>query len=130
MWSEWYALFDDGRDGWLAEAQGFYMMSLEAQHEEAPPAAQVSVEDVYELNGEKFTVDDIRLVTYAGSEGELPFVYQHHFNAKSVDLRGPSKKFASILYGPEETTVFLGRYQDFDEFGFDYLREIDGWRRA
>src|SRR5688572_12411014 len=23
-WNEWYLLFDSGRDGWLAEAQGFY----------------------------------------------------------------------------------------------------------
>ena len=34
-WNEWYALFDDGRDGWLAEAQGFLMMSFAAP---APPS--------------------------------------------------------------------------------------------
>ena len=28
-WNEWYALFQDGRPGWVAEAQGFFMVSFE-----------------------------------------------------------------------------------------------------
>jgi len=28
-WNEWFMLADDGRKGWLAEAQGFYAVSFE-----------------------------------------------------------------------------------------------------
>ncbi len=43
FWNEWYALFDDTTEGWLAEAQGFYMMSFAAPELEkwAPPKSSV-----------------------------------------------------------------------------------------
>ena len=36
-WNEWYILFDDGRDGWLAEAQGFYAVLFEDVRGNVPP---------------------------------------------------------------------------------------------
>ena len=130
-WSEWYAQFDDGREGWLAEAQGQYMMSFEAFGGEVmlPPPGDIRVNAQVSLGGQMFEVDDIQQVTYAGSEGELPFVFQPGYRAVSVDLRTKEGLFGSILYGPDEPQLFVGRYAEFDEFKFDFLRELDGWQR-
>ena len=32
FWNEWCALFEDQRIGWLAEAQGFWMMKIGRAH--------------------------------------------------------------------------------------------------
>jgi hypothetical protein len=40
-WNEWFALFSDNRYGWVAEAQGFFMVSFEY----APPESCVSADD-------------------------------------------------------------------------------------
>ncbi|MEM0998107.1 MAG: DUF4178 domain-containing protein [Bacteroidota bacterium] len=130
MWSEWYALFDDGRTGWLAEAQGFFMMSFAVVESELPDARIIKVGLPIYLPQGKFIADDIRTVTYAASEGELPFIFKPGFKAVSVDFRNREGQFASILYGPEETQLFVGRYERFDAFSFENLKTIDGWTRA
>lgn len=129
-WSEWYALFDDGRDAWLAEAQGFYMMSFPLEGITLPPPSEIKVGTTFDTGGKRYIADDIRVVNYAASEGELPFVFKPGFKAVSVDFRNNTGGFASILYGPEEPQIFLGRYEQFDNFKFDFLRELDGWKRA
>src|SRR3981081_310847 len=35
-WNEWYAEFAGGVEGWLAEAQGFYMVSFETKDDKIP----------------------------------------------------------------------------------------------
>lgn len=130
MWSEWYALFDDGRTGWLAEAQGFYMMSFEVEGHTLPEPAKLRVGTKMDLPQALFIADDIRTVNYAASEGELPFIFRQNFKAVSVDFRSNDGQFASILYGPEETQLFVGRYENFDAFKFENLKQLDGWTRA
>lgn len=128
MWSEWWAAFDDGSEGWLAEAQGFYMMSKAVD-----PGPIQSPETLKELGneltieGQSYRIDDVKQVRYAGSEGELPFVFQPDKKGVSVDLRAPGGKFASILFGMGETQFFVGHYLKFSEFQFTNLRVLDGW---
>lgn len=127
-WSEWYALFDDGREGWLAEAQGFYMMSFARQY----PGGLPHPDDwepgkAVEVDGIKFVADDLRWVEYFGSEGELPFVYQQGYMGFSVDFRSKSGDFANILYGEDEPSFYVGRYQPFSSFSFSNLKEVHGW---
>jgi hypothetical protein len=130
MWSEWYAIFDDGRTGWLAVAQGFYMMSFEVEGYTMPDPQAVRVGSTMTLPEGRFVADDIRRVTYAASEGELPFIFRPGFKAVSVDFRSKEGLFASILYGPEENQLFVGRYEEFSVFTFENLKELDGWTRA
>lgn len=128
MWSEWWAVFDDGSEGWLAEAQGFYMMS-----EAIDPGPLQSPDDLKVVGTElpigdtTYRIDDVKQVRYAGSEGELPFVYQPEKKGVSVDLRAPGGKFASILFGMGETQLFVGHYLKFADFQFTNLRVLDGW---
>lgn len=128
MWSEWWAVFDDGTEGWLAEAQGFYMMS-----EAIDPGPIKSPDDLSAVGRElpigdtTYRIDDVKQVRYAGSEGELPFIYEPTKKGVSVDLRAPGGKFASILFGMGETQLFVGHYLKFAEFQFTNLRVLDGW---
>ena len=35
-WNEWYALFDDGRAGWLSEAGDLYVMTMPVEIDNPP----------------------------------------------------------------------------------------------
>jgi Domain of unknown function (DUF4178) len=128
MWSEWWAAFDDGSEGWLAEAQGFYMMSKAVdpgplQH----PDDLKSVGKELSIEGLTYRIDDVKQIRYAGSEGELPYVYYPDKKGVSVDLRAPGGRFASILFGMGDAQLFVGHYLPFTEFQFTNLRVLDGW---
>ena len=73
-WNEWYALFQDGRSGWVAEAQGFFMVSFET----AAPAGLAERDALtagkwIDLEGGRYQVMDRKETVCLGSEGELPF---------------------------------------------------------
>ena len=127
MWSEWYALMDDGRPGWLGEAQGMYMFSFKVDDYSNPPFHELRLGQNFQLRGLPYVVEDARNITYLGSEGELPYVFKANFKGQSVDLRGPGGQFANFLYGPHGNQMFMGEYLPFDDYEFDFLREIDGW---
>lgn len=129
VWNEWYALFDDGREGWLAEAQGFFMMSFpQAVPSSLPDAAAVKVGRRITLaSGQKFTVDDIKQATCVGSEGELPFPAPRGRESLSVDLSGPEATFANIEYAEDGRRLYTGKYVEFDDLKLSNLRELDGW---
>lgn len=130
-WSEWYALFDDGRQAWLSSAQGQYMMSFETEIPDILKSSKLSVGKSYKIGERDFIMDDIRKVSYAASEGELPFLFEQGYKATSADLRTEEDgMFANVLYGPEGPQLFLGKYMSFDTFNFQNLRTIDGWKRA
>jgi hypothetical protein len=127
-WNEWYLYFDNGKDGWLADAQGFYMMSFQyTDHLILPQLSSLNAGVPVTLNGQEFMVDDIREVTCIGSQGELPLRSVKGRKSTSVDLVGKNEKFANIDYSPECNRLFLGKYVDFDNFNFMNLRQIDGW---
>lgn len=128
-WNEWYALFDDGRAGWLAEAQGFWMMSFAVE----PPRDLPTLEAVrpgmsLRLTPRQFfQVDDIKQATCVGSEGELPIKAVAGRTSTSVDLTGAENRFASIDYADDGVRLYVGTYVEFDELRMSPLREIDGW---
>lgn len=126
-WNEWYALSGD-KVGWLAEAQGFYAFCYPVTGIQAPdinrmvPRSPVYIEQVGQMQ-----VEDARNVHCLFSEGELPFNAGLGRKSFSVDLTGSNLAMATVEYAPDETRIFAGRYQDFDDFQFQNLREIDGW---
>lgn len=126
-WSEWYLMFDDGTEGWLAEAQGFYMINFEVEGEKIPDKKNLGLGASLKFKGEEYVVDDRQEITYAGSEGELPFQVELNYQGTSIDLRGKNQKFGNILYDYTGKTLYLGNYVPFADFQFDNLREIHGW---
>jgi hypothetical protein len=126
-WNEWFAQFDDGTQGWLAEAQGFYMMSFASSiAEKLPDVATLRAGQKLILAGIAFEIEDIKSATCVGSQGELPFRAPQGRVCTSVDLVGKNA-FASLDYSAEGTVCYLGKYVEFNEFHFSNLREIDGW---
>ncbi len=127
-WNEWFLHFDDGRDGWLADAQGFYMMSFQVMEPiQLPDLGRLRVAESVSLQGRSYQVDDIRPVRCVGSQGELPVRGHEGRQSTSVDLVGPDGRFGNIDYAENENRVFFGKYVDFDDFQFMNLREFDGW---
>lgn len=126
-WSEWHALFDDGRQGWLAEAQGFYMMTFEVPDAtiEHPPVPRAF--SIFRINGREWVTEDAREVVYAASEGELPFRWEPGEAAWSVDLRTDDGGFGTVALTEHGKQAFVGEYVDFDAMDFQNLRTIDGW---
>jgi predicted RNA-binding Zn-ribbon protein involved in translation (DUF1610 family) len=128
-WNEWFASFSDGREGWLAEAQGMYMMSfLRPEITEVPPVRELKPGKSFPLGGPTFKVDDIKRARCVGSEGELPFQAPEGRESVSVDLSGPDSLFATIEYSiTDGIRVFTGKSVDFDALELAELRELEGW---
>ncbi len=127
-WNEWCALFVDGRYGWLAEAQGFYMMSFATTDTATlPDAATIQPGMTVRIGGRSYSVDDIKRPTCAGSEGELPFPALVGRQSVSIDCSGPGETFASLDYSEDGVQAYAGRYVDFADLKLSNLRKLDGW---
>lgn len=109
-WDEWYAAFDDGRWGWLAEAQG----RIYATFPVPPPAVpygQVAVGAGVAIGQQSFVVAEKGLGRNVASEGELPTGIHPGASSYYIDLSGPGGAFATLDYGrgegwaPEEAYV-------------------------
>lgn len=128
FWNEWFTLFESGKIGWIAEAQGFYMVSFESANGMKLPGAQEASPGARFLLGEdEFEVDDVKDVICEGSEGELPTTCRPGQKMTSVDLVGPRKSFANICYEDQGARLFLGEYIGFDNLSFKSLKALDGW---
>jgi hypothetical protein len=128
-WNEWYAHFENGKEAWLAEAQGHYMMSFpHANTSKVPPLESLQPGMHLDLTeSTRFHVDDIKDATCGGSEGELPMKSPKGRKNTSVDLSASDGRFACIDYSNDGIRLFLGRYVEFEELKLTGLREIDGW---
>jgi hypothetical protein len=128
FWNEWCALFTDGRTGWLAEAQGFWMVSFETSSVGLPQVRSAfQVGGGVELAGTHFEINDIKDISCAFSEGELPFAAPLGRQSVSIDLIAPKDRFASLDLSAEGVLAYVGAYQEFSDFKFQNTRKIDGW---
>jgi hypothetical protein len=132
-WSEWCAMFDDGRLGWLAEAQGELVMTFERPLESASPLPSAGKlrgtvpGDTFTLDHREYTVADIKDVTCVGAQGELISCPAPGRSMRSVDLHGPDLEFATLEQDGEQVQLYSGRYVDFSECRFTGLRALAGW---
>lgn len=130
-WNEWYLYFDNGRDGWLADAQGQYMISFqEPETVKIPELAAISISKIMQIRGIDFSVNDIREVTCRGSQGELPVKSLQGRRSVSVDLVGNDNRFGNIDYSDDPTEgnrLFIGKYTEFENLSLNNLKVIDGW---
>ncbi len=137
-WNEWFAFYNEDQFGWLAEAQGFLAMCFPAEVSKGnlpsncdswQPGGAVT------LDGHSFIAEDLRNVHCIYSEGELPMNAALGRRSFSIDLTGPDDMMATIEYvekiasdpATHQPRVFVGTYEDFDEFKFTNLRKLDGW---
>ncbi|HYI13430.1 MAG TPA: DUF4178 domain-containing protein [Thermoanaerobaculia bacterium] len=106
VWDEWYAAFDDGRWGWLAEAQGRFYLTFRTEAA-APPLDQLRLGEPVETV-DSLVVAEIGKAELASAEGELPWRPEPGYSYEYADLSGSERKFATIDYSEEPPVVFKG----------------------
>lgn len=126
-WNEWYALFPDGSEAWLPEAQGFYGMCFPSSPQHIPPSQQLKPGYRLKIGVDPFEVEDVQKVHCIYAEGQLPFEAAQGRAGTSVDLVGYEGNMATIEFAGQDARVYVGKYIDFDDFKFQNLRKIDGW---
>lgn len=131
-WNEWYLAFDDGKFGWLGEAQGLYALSEEVDADIPNLVSSLQVGDRIEVKGSQFIVQDLREVTITAAEGELPFRPVIGDLTLSIDAIGEGGRFAGFSVENKKSEslskqVFLGTYLEFTDFEWSQLRELPGW---
>jgi hypothetical protein len=150
LWNEWFLYMDNGRKGWLAEAQGSYAISLEwdalyAPEQEALNKTITLIQDAIAkrsiiknsintvlgsyvtLGNHSFKIVDIKYATCIGSEGELPFSAPKGRNTLSLDLLAGGDEFACIEICEGKQRIYIGHYVQWDEMRCDNVRLLEGW---
>ncbi|MFY9555900.1 MAG: DUF4178 domain-containing protein [Blastocatellia bacterium] len=122
MWDEWYAAFQDGRWGWLAEAQGrFYLTFQQSLPEQTliPPFEMIQPgQPVAALpTSVPLTVAETGIATQLGAKGEIPYKLVPGEEYEYADLSGPQGLFATLDYSEASPSVFIGRVVTLAELG-------------
>jgi hypothetical protein len=128
IWNEWHLMFDDGRNGWIGEAQGTYAVSFLTKASDVPPFDQLKPGKKVQLKGQWFEVQNLESARCIAGEGELPFKVGAGYDAPVADLLGEKNSFATLDYSEEAPLVFIGEYMEFDDLHFSNLRQFDGWQ--
>jgi len=113
MWEEWYAAFDDGRWGWLAEAAGKYYITFKAAPGGLPTFEQI------EVGGRlgDLVVQEIGTAALISGEGEIPWRVEPGDTYDYADLSGPGGHFATIDYSEDTPLLFRGQETTLKDLG-------------
>lgn len=123
IWNEWYLLFDDGRNAWLSEAGGEYVLSRQVLPEaELPSFKSLRPEAHVAIDGRRFTVTNLTTARCVAGQGELPFKVASGYDVNTADLRD-GQKFATIDYSESPPLLFLGSPVKFDTLALSNLNE-------
>ncbi len=141
FWNEWYAYFDDGRFGWLAEAQGMLAILFESTDVQVNRRVQAELreyESLSSLLGQEFRIESVSLVVSDVKktecivvEGETPRMSVLRSSYTAIDFMGNNGEIATVEFveHPPARRVFVGRYVAFTELRVSNLRELEGWSR-
>jgi hypothetical protein len=115
VWDEWYAAFDDGRWGWLAEAQGRYYVTFKTAVADVPPRNIIEVGGTYR----EMVIDEVGSATLVSGEGEIPWRVEPGSTYDYADLTGANGRFATIDYSEEPPLLFAGELTTLKALGLD-----------
>ena len=117
-WNEWYAAFDDGQWGWVAEAQGRVYVTFPTAAAGLPGYADARVASQFTVGDHLLTVTERRRAKFLAAEGELPFAARPGDNVYYCDVEGPDGIFGTLDYASSSSThpdaLFLGRQVDYE----------------
>jgi Zn finger protein HypA/HybF involved in hydrogenase expression len=136
-WDEWYAAFSDGRWGWLAEAMGRYFITFEQEEAaDLPPLKELQLGEQIRVPGaaDALTVSEKGKARVISAEGEIPFRLDPGATYRYADCSGPNAEFATLDYGENPPTVYVGREVTLDDLAIPprakpaghELREVEG----
>jgi ribosomal protein S27AE len=111
VWDEWYLALDDGRWGWLAEAQGrFYLTFTQQPHGTLPAVENLQAGGPADLGPDGlWTVGEVSEATFHSAEGEIPWAVEPGATYRYADLSGKNGAFATLDYSEVPPLFFLGR---------------------
>ena len=117
VWDEWYLAFADGRWGWLGEAQGrFYLTFQEQLKVTPPPFGALAAGGILNFGEQgQWTIAECSEGTFLTAQGELPWRPEIGATYAFADLSGANGAFATLDYGDEPPSLFLGRETSLDE---------------
>lgn len=126
-WNEWYALFDDGRAGWLSEAGDLYVMTMPVEIDN-PPRFEDTRAGFSELifQDKRYIASDVRNISlkHAAAQGELPFVLKEDTENRVSDWRCENL-FITLDYSSETPEAFFGRMVNLDDLKLENTRSED-----
>jgi len=119
VWDEWYLALDDGRWGWLAEAQGhFYLTFTQTPRGTLPAPSDLQPGGLADLGPDGlWTVDEVSEAAFHSAEGEIPWAVEPGATYRYADLSGRNGAFATLDYGEDPPLIFLGREVTLAELG-------------
>ncbi len=128
-WNEWFLDFGTGSTGWLAEAQGKWILSFEQKDLIIPKQNEIKLGDSFLFNKIEYTYADLKNAVSCGFEGELPFKATKGEKRFSVDLNSKiPNKFLSFEYEEADSRAYLGQYVTLFQLKMKNMREFDGWK--
>lgn len=115
-WNEWYAAFDDGRWGWIAEAQGKVYLTFQQAPTGLPRYPEARVGARFTVGSHELVVVERRRARFVSGEGELPFAVEPNAYVFYCDLEGENGLFGTIDYGQshQPEALFLGVQLPYD----------------
>jgi hypothetical protein len=124
FWNEWYALFDDGQAGWLADASNQFTFTFE-KPDIAPTVefAQIRPGMTLALAGDTFTASDVRTARCTAGQGELPFKVGPGWEARVADFRCAAR-FLTLDFSEEgPVRAYVGRAVTLADLKAQLLRD-------
>ena len=115
VWDEWYAAFDDGRWGWLAEAQGKFFVTFKSAVSQLPARNEVRIGNHF---GD-MVIAEAGTATVISGEGEIPWKVVPGSKYDYADLSGPHGHFATIDYSEATPLLFKGEETTLSNLGID-----------
>lgn len=109
-WTEWHALFDDGRSGWLSEDNDQYVFAFDREGSGgAPPVGALDIGQALRIFDTEWRVASITAAVAAAAEGELPTRPALGIRHPIVDLRNVHEQVATLDYqDPRVPSVAIG----------------------
>jgi hypothetical protein len=122
FWDEWYAAFEDGRWGWLAEAQGRFYLTFQI---EVPSPNALPTFDSLQLGQPVWAIPaqpppvvaEKGTARMLAAEGEIPYLLTPGETYAYADLSGQAGVFGTLDYGEHPPHVFVGREVTLAELG-------------
>jgi len=122
-WNEWYALFDDGRTGWLSEAGDLYVMTMPVETDNPPRFEDIRAGfSELTFQNKRYVASDVRHISLkrAAAQGELPFV----LNEEKIRISNTSLLIEAIREALVNTLIHADYLQNFPKVKIEMF---DGW---
>ncbi|HKP85088.1 MAG TPA: DUF4178 domain-containing protein [Blastocatellia bacterium] len=123
IWDEWYAAFQDGRWGWLAEAQGRFYLTFQTHLSEQTLIEPFEMLELGEpvpaiSSSIPLVVAEKGVAKALGAKGEIPYRLVPGEEYEYADLSGAKGEFATLDYSEHPPLVFVGREVALADLGF------------